>query len=137
MIPLFVYISTLMLLLLFTALGIYIYCSKHLKERVNMKEVWQLFGIIFFLKIFDILSTLYFISILGIEAEGNLLAKIFMYKLGINAGLLLIFLFSLPNLFFMFILTNYVFRNTLAWQTFKMTIITVNVLVPLINLSII
>ena len=117
--------------------GIFIYSQKKLKKRVNMKEVMYLFWIEFILKIFDVLSTIYFTHKIGVEYEGNILAKFFMLQLGIIPGIILFFIISLPLLFFWFVLMNFIFDKgkRIGWIIFKALIITIGVIVPLINFS--
>jgi hypothetical protein len=120
----------------YSLVGVFIYTKKRLREKVNLKEVWQLFWIVLILKIFDILSTIYFTKKLGIEYEGNLIAKDFMTYLGIVPGILLISLLSIPIMFYWFVLINYIFKNGKGWKFFKMLILAISIIVPLINLSV-
>lgn len=119
----------------YSLVGVYIYSKERLKQKVNMKEVYNFFGIILLLRVFDVLSTIYFTSKLGIEYEGNLLARAFMSYFGIYWGISLIFLLSIPLMFFWFILLNYVFKNGTGWKIFKGIMLFVCVVVPLLNLT--
>jgi hypothetical protein len=121
--------------------GIFVYSQQKLRKQVNMKEVLQLFWIIFILKILDVLSTIYFTHKIGIEYEGNILAKFFMLHLGIVPGIILLFIISLPLMFFWFVLMNFIFnkpgrRKGMGWIIFKALMIAIGVIVPLINLSV-
>lgn len=127
----FVYFLTL---IGYSCVGIYIYSKPRLKEKVNMKEVFQLFWIVLILRVFDVLSTIYFTTKLGVEYEGNLIARAFMQFFGIHLGISLIFLLSIPLIFFWFVMLNYIFKNGVGWRTFKVIIITISVVIPLINL---
>ena len=119
--------------------GIYVYSRQKLRKQVDMKEVLRLFWIMFILKIFDVLSTIYFTHKIGIEYEGNIIAKFFMLQLGIVPGIVLLFIISLPLLFFWFILMNFIFNKPgkgKGWIIFKALMITIGIIVPLINLSV-
>jgi hypothetical protein len=119
--------------------GIFVCSQQKLKKQVNMKEVLRLFWIIFILKIFDVLSTIYFTHKIGVEYEGNILAKFFMLQLGIVPGIILLFIISLPLIFFWFILMNFIFNRPgkrMGWVIFKALMITIGIIVPLINLSV-
>jgi hypothetical protein len=119
--------------------GIFVYSKQKLKKQVNMKEVLRLFWIIFILKILDVLSTIYFTHKIGIEYEGNILAKFFMLQLGIVPGIILLFIISLPLIFFWFILMNFIFNRPgkrIGWVIFKALMIAIGIIVPLINLSV-
>lgn len=118
--------------------GIYIYSKPYLREKVNLRQVWELFWIFNFLKIFDILSTVYFTSRLGIEYEGNLLVRELMNVFGIWGGLGVASLLFIPYSFFLFLSINYVSNvsnNGIIWKIFKILIITVGIIVPLINIG--
>jgi hypothetical protein len=125
----------LYILTIITALiGVFIFSQKKLRVRVNLKEVWQLFWIVILLRIFDVISTIYFTNKLGIEYEGNLIAKAFMSQFGIIPGILLIFILSIPMMFFWYVLVNYIFKNQkLGWKTFRIIVIIISVIIPIIN----
>lgn len=132
----------LMLLILFIyilefIIGLFIYTNKKLIKKVNLKEVWKLFWIMFVLKIVDILSTIYFINKLDVSFEGNIIARNIMLQLGVIPGMLLFSILSLPIMFFWFILVNYIFKgkNKLGWKIFKAIIISITIIVILINIS--
>ena len=119
--------------------GIYVYSRQKLRKQVDMKEVLRLFWIMFILKIFDVLSTIYFTHKIGIEYEGNIIAKFFMLQLGIVPGIVLLFIISLPLLFFWFILMSFIFSKPgreIGWIIFKALMISIGIIVPLINLSV-
>lgn len=116
-----------------SCVGMFIYSKKRLREKVNMKDVWQLFWIISIFKVFDVISTIYFTRKLGIEYEGNVLARMFMEYFGIYWGISIIFFLTLPLMLFWFILLNYVFKGHIGWKLFKILIVTISVIVPLIN----
>jgi hypothetical protein len=119
--------------------GVYIYWKKRLRAKVNMKEIWQLFGIVTLFRVFDVLSTIYFTNKLGIEYEGNLIARAFMMQYGIIPGILTISLLTIPLMFFWFVLMNYIFGQTkkgIGWKIFKVLIIMISAIVPIINLSV-
>lgn len=123
----------------YSSIGVYIYWKKRLRAKVNMKDVWQLFGIVTLFRVFDVLSTIYFTNKLGIEYEGNLIARAFMMQYGILPGIITVFLFTLPLTFFWFILMNYIFgqtKNGIGWKIFKVLLITISAIVPIINLSV-
>jgi hypothetical protein len=102
-----------------------------------MKEVWKLFCIVTILRVFDVLSTIYFTNKIGIEYEGNIIAQAFMLQFGNVIGIILISLLTIPMLFFWFILLNYILKeHKIGWSLFKALMITVSVIVPLINLSV-
>jgi hypothetical protein len=118
----------------YALIGVFIYSQKRLREKVNLKEVWQLFWIIIILRAFDVLSTIYFTNKIGIEYEGNLIARAFMFQFGNVIGILLISLLIIPIMFFWFVLLNYIFKdNKMGWKFFRALMITVSVIVPLIN----
>lgn len=131
----FLWITYFGAMCLYAVVGIYIYSRRSLRERVNMRQVWSLFWIFNFLKIFDILSTIYFTTRIGIEYEGNLLTRVLMEQFGIFGGLGLVTIFFIPFSFFFFLTFNYIFKNGKGWKVFKMIIITVSILVPLINVG--
>jgi hypothetical protein len=114
-------------------IGIFIYSKKRLREKVNMKEVWQFFWIIFILRIFDVISTIYFTKKIGIEYEGNVLARIFMEHLGIYLGISMIFFLTIPLMFFWFVLLNYILKDKIGWKIFKMLTLTISIIIPIIN----
>jgi hypothetical protein len=120
----------------YALIGVFIYSQKRLREKVNMKEVWKLFCIVTALRVFDVLSTIYFTNKIGIEYEGNIIAQAFMLQFGNVFGIILISLLTIPMLFFWFILLNYVLKKKIWWGLFKALMITVSVIVPLINLSV-
>lgn len=132
---LYIYFIYFVTLIAYSGVGIYIYSKERLKQQVNMKEVWKLFWIIVVLRVFDVLSTIYFTTKLGTEYEGNLIARAFMDYFGIHGGIALIFLLSIPFMFFWFIMINYIFKNKTGWRIFKVLMITISIIVPLINLS--
>jgi len=119
-----------------SSVGIYIYAKERLREKVNLDEVFQLFWIVIILRIFDVLSTVYFTNKIGIETEGNLIARAFMLQFGIGPGIILMFMLSIPLMFFWFILINYLFKNRFGWKLFRALIITISIIVPLMNLSV-
>jgi hypothetical protein len=132
-----IWIILYILTIILAVIGIFIYFKKSLKTKVNLKEVWQLFWIILLLRIFDVLSTIYFTNKLGIEYEGNLIARAFMFQFGIIPGILLIFILSLPMMFFWYVLINYIFRNKkIGWKIFRIIIIMISVIIPIINFSV-
>ena len=128
------YLIYFITLIAYSLVGVYIYFNKRLRKKVNLKEVYKLFWIIFLLRIFDVLSTIYFTRKLGIEYEGNLIARAFMEFFGIIPGVLLIFSLTIPLIFFWFILLNYIFKNGIGWRIFKVIMIIISILVPLINI---
>lgn len=131
----FIWILFFVLSASYSLFGIYIYSRPYLRERVNFKQVWGLFGIFCFLKIFDILSTAYFTSKLGISYEGNMFVREFMNIFGIWGGLAVSTIIFIPYAFFLFLSVNYVAKNGRGWKIFKMIIITIGVLVPIVNLG--
>lgn len=103
---------------------------------MNFKEVWQLFWIVFVLHIFDILSTIYFVNKIGVEYEGNIIARTVMIWFGTVPGLLLFFIITLPILFFTYVFINYLFKNhKLGWKIYAGIIITISIIVPIYNLT--
>jgi hypothetical protein len=123
------------LLLTYSVFGIYVFIKK--KSDINLKEIVNLFMIMFVFRIFDLLSTVFFISKLGIEAEANLIAKNLMNSYGVYYGLFLSSLILFPLTFFLFVAANYSLKNTrLGWAIFKIVVLVVCITVPIINLAV-
>lgn len=111
--------------------GVYIYYKK--KEKFNRKEVMELFIISCVLKIFDFTSTIYFTNKLGIEYEGNMLARFLMFIFGNYMGLVVSLAIMLPMIFFLFVAINYSLRDEIGWKIFKIIFIIVGILIPIWN----
>lgn len=131
----FIWILFFVLSVSYSLFGIYIYSRPYLREKANLKQVWGLFGIFCFLKIFDILSTAYFSTRLGVSYEGNIVVRELMNTFGIWGGLAFSTLIFIPYSFFLFLSVNYVAKNGTGWKIFKMIVITIGVLVPIVNLG--
>jgi len=120
-------------LIIFSIFGVYIYFKKG--EKFNRQEVLNLFLISCGLRVFDFISTIYFTSKLGIDMEGNILARILMYMFGTYAGLFICSAFLIPLTFFLFVAVNYSTRNGIAWKIFKIIVIITGIMVPIINFA--
>jgi hypothetical protein len=120
------------IVLLYAIFGAYVYVYR--KEKINIKEVMNLFWISLILRSFDFLSTVFFTTRLGIDYEGNLIARVFMYMFGIWGGLFVSLAFFIPLTFFLFVAVNFSTKD-LGWKIFKITIILIGIFVPIINLS--
>jgi hypothetical protein len=133
----FVYYSSFII----TVFGIYIYSQKELRQKINQKDVWNLFYVMTILRFCDVLSTISFTSKLGIQYEGNVVARLLMTQFGIVSGMLLMFLIFLPLMFFWISSVNFIFdrpeqpSRRFGWKLFKVIIITLNIIVIFINLS--
>jgi hypothetical protein len=126
-----IYYIYFIIFILYAIFGAYIYTYK--KERIEIKEVMNLFWINLILKIFDVLSTVFFTTRLGIDYEGNLIARVFMYMFGIWGGLIVSLAFLVPLTFFLFVAVNF-FTKGIGWKIFKIIIILMGFFVPIINL---
>lgn len=116
--------------------GLYIYINKKLREQVNLKEVWKLLLIVMILRIFDVISTIYFTNKIGIEYEGNLVARTLMTQFGIIPGMIMIYISTIPLMFFWFIIVNYIFKNKkIGWKIFSWIMIAIGIIVPIVNFS--
>ena len=111
--------------------GIYIFIYK--RKKVNMEEVMSLFWINIVLKGFDGLSTIFFTKRLGIEYEGNVLARFFMNNLGITVGVIASVALFILLTFFVFITINLQIKNSRGWKVFRIGIILTGILVPILN----
>jgi hypothetical protein len=123
------------ILAILSSVGAVMYFKKDLRKKVDLKEVWRFFWVMVVLKTCDVLSTIYFTNKIGIEYEGNLLAKSFMLKFGILWGLFLITIIMLVFVFFWTVFMNYVFKKTKKWKIFKATLIVSNIIVVIINMT--
>lgn len=125
------------LFLIGSLIGFYIYSKKKFKEKINFKEVWGLFLIMVLLRAVDVISTIYFTNKIGIEYEGNLIAKTFMTEFGIIPGITIVYISSIPLMLSWFIIVNYIFRNKkIGWKIFKTAIIVIGIIIPIINFSV-
>ena len=113
--------------------GVYVFFNKKLRKKVNMKQVWSLFILISVLRILDILSTIYFTTKMGVEYEGNLIARLMMSYLGITFGMSTLYLLSLPFTFFWFVLLNYLFSKNFGWRFFQILMVATSIIVPIYN----
>ena len=114
-------------------LGVYIYYRKDLRKKVNMKQVWNFFILISVLRILDILSTIYFTTKMGVEYEGNLIARLMMSYLGITFGMSTLYLLSLPFTFFWFVSLNYLLSKNFGWRFFQILMVATSIIVPIYN----
>ena len=120
-----------------SSVGAVIYFKKDLKKKLDLKEIWTFFWIITGLRICDVLSTIYFTSKIGIEFEGNLLAKFFMQKFGIVSGLCYISIITLVFVFFWIVFMSYAFKDEVGmkkWKIFKATLIVTHIIVIILNM---
>jgi hypothetical protein len=130
--PLF--ISYIILYSYCLVLGYFIF--KKLNHKINFEEIFNLFIIWSFLRIFDILTTINFAYRDGIHYELNAFAKTMMYVFGIIPGISLTYLISLPVTLGLLIIVNYLLKkNNFAWELCKFMIFSISILVPLHNLK--
>ena len=114
-----------------------IYILVHKRKKLNFKKIWKFIIIIYFLKIFDILSTLFFVGKLGIEAEGNSIARFFMNYFGVIPGLVFHTIFIFP---FIFLLSCAIMNMTQElekewiWKVFSWIFIFFAIVIPIYNL---
>lgn len=111
--------------------GIYVYIYK--KEKVKMDEVMSLFWINIVLKGFDGFSTFFFAKRLGIEYEGNILARFFMNNFGIINGVIVSTILFIVLTFFIFVAVNSQIKKT-GWKIFRIGIILTGILIPIMNI---
>ena len=113
--------------------GVYVFFNKKLRKKVNMKQVWNFFILISVLRILDILSTIYFTTKMGVEYEGNLIARLMMSYLGITFGMSTLYLLSLPFTFFWFVSLNYLLSKNFGWRFFQILMVATSIIVPIYN----
>jgi tetrahydromethanopterin S-methyltransferase subunit G len=132
-----IYALAYLIALTVSIVGVYIYSRKKLRQKVNLKEVWQFFWIMLLLRLFDIISTIYFTNKIGIQYEGNILARDIMFQFGIIPGMLLVYIIQIPLMFFWFVWINYRFKkNKKYWRYFKIIMVAISVIIPSYNFSV-
>lgn len=126
-------------LILCSLIGAIIYSRKAYRKNINFTEIWHFFWIISALRVLDVLSTLRFVYKLGIEYEGNLVAKLFMTQFGIVPGIILIYVTSMPLLFFWLVLARFAFNGSAyknkIWKLFKAVLLAISIIIPIVNMS--
>jgi len=110
-----------------------IYTLYYRKDRLDFKKIWIFILIMLLLSPLDIITTFFFVRDLGIDAEGNAIAEIFMHNFGVVWGLILMRILSIGWLF-LFSCWIYSHRDKRVWVWFFLTMIIISLLIPVWNL---
>ena len=126
------YLAYFIIVIIYACFGAYIFTYR--KDKINMKQVMNLFWISLILRAFDLGSTILFTSKLGIDYEGNLIARVLMFMFGIWGGLIISLLILVPVMFFIFVAINSMVKE-FGWKMFYMIVVVIGILVPISNLT--
>jgi len=109
------------------------YTLYYRKNRLDFKKIWIFILIMLLLSPLDILTTFFFVRDLGIDAEGNAIAEIFMHNFGVVWGLVLIRIL-LVGWMFLFSCWVYSNKDKRVWKGFFWAMIIASLLIPVWNL---
>jgi hypothetical protein len=110
--------------------GAYIYIKR--KDQLDFNELCKFFNILIILKILDTWTTIRFANKYGTIREGNIVARYMMNFMGIEAGMILFFLITMPLLYLInvYVIYNYKKRE---WIIFKWLLICIFTYVIIAN----
>lgn len=127
-------VYTIFLYIWVIVIGSIILFVPKLRKKIDLDDIFRLFLLTAFLRIFDVLSTIYFVSKIGIENEFNEVARLSMSNIGIIPGMILVYIIALPVSFFLYVVVYKILDKGLAWKIFKIGAITVSAIVPFWNI---